>query len=279
MEIYVLSRGFSQNDDYLWLKCTPNGQEKVGGLPVVFEKEATDLIQSEVPSVFLARREKKLLLLITAIQPKGRGDFNNRQIRISVAWLLEDSTDRQRVLRMLAVRSLDEAQRKQLTQEISAAVTLGGDEGFQGNFDELSKLANSEKTQSFILDEPLDEEKIAKKLAKTSTETKMQLAEELKQYCLPEAEGPLVVATGIKKEETLKKAGVWRGLSTLVKTQEWEVYQEELEEANPSAEPLFGLPPFFGSIVDSVLTSSTTLYKKKCSSFHALIKNLMNKSR
>lgn len=258
MDIYILSRGFEQNYDYLrWLEIINEKQKWVDGVPNIFQQEATDLIQSEAPSVVLARRGDKLLLLLTAIEPEGRTDFARRQIRISVAWLSEDSKDNQGVLRMLAARALEEEERKSLTEEISQAVTLGGEEGFQAKFEDMLRLADQDKAKELLQDEPPD---TAKKIAKTSSDMKRKLAEELKQYCLPKEEGALVVVTGIKNEETLKKAGVWRGLSTSVQAQDWEVYDDN--SGQDKTEPIFRLPTCISAAIFNLLGGLVFILQK-----------------
>ncbi|WP_413160046.1 hypothetical protein ACL6C3_16645 [Capilliphycus salinus ALCB114379] len=225
VEIYIRSRGFEQNNGYCWLQLTDTGEERVDGLPTQFEDESIHLIYSESPSVVLSRKQGLLLLIITAIQPDGRKDFSARTIRISVAFIAEDSEEIERVFRMLAANALDEEDNPKLTEKIAQAVTLGGENGFQGNFQELLGLVDSQNTEERIQNQPLSPEQTLNKLAKISPDMKRLLAEELREYCLPKTEGVLVVSTGIKKEETFRNARVWRGLSSLVKSEDqWWIY-------------------------------------------------------
>lgn len=225
MDIYIRSRGFEQNNGYCWLQLTNTSQERVDELPNQFEDESIHLIYSETPSVVISRREGLLLLLITAIHPQGRKDFSARPIRISVAWIAEDSDEIERVFRMLAANALDEEDNPLLTEKISQAVTLGGDDGFLGNFQELLSLADPQNIEERIQNQPLPPDQELNKLAKISSKMKQLLAEEIREYCLPKREGVLLVSTGIKKEETFREAQVWRGLSSLVKSeQQWWIY-------------------------------------------------------
>lgn len=249
MDIYIRSRGFEQNNDYRWLQVTKDNQERVDRLPCLFDKEVFNLIQSEAPSIVIARRNEKLLLLLTGIRPEGRRDFCGRQIRISIAWISENSKDNERVFRMLAVRALEEEEQFFLTQEVSEAVPLEGEYGFQGNFEYLLQLANVEKAKRFILDKKIvTDDQLSKKLAKNSPAIKEMLAEELKQYSLPTQEGILVIVTGIKKEETLKNANVWRGVSSLVASEEgrWKMYEDfnNILEIFKYIDLISGLPNF-----------------------------------
>ncbi|NEP78692.1 MAG: hypothetical protein F6K17_28015 [Okeania sp. SIO3C4] len=73
----------------------------------------------------MSRKNNSLLCLLTGIEPLERVDFADRQIRISIAWVIIDSPDNERVLRMLAVATLDTEKRLHLTTEINQAVSLG----------------------------------------------------------------------------------------------------------------------------------------------------------
>ena len=225
--LYVESCGFSQDYDYRWLQFreqTPAKTDKEN-LPAIL-LAALPLIDSETFSVVLARQDGELLLLVTGLQPKGRLDFVDRQIRIAVAWVAEDEADSERALRNLAASALEVEELESLTTAISQAVTLGGEEGFETDVEALFVLVDKNKARELSSDNLPESisEKIPKtiaKRAKISPERKQELAAELRQYRLPPQSGPLVVVTGIKKEDTLREAGVWRGLSTLVKTDDW----------------------------------------------------------
>lgn len=229
--LYVESCGFSQEYDYRWLQFREQTEERTDkeSLPAILI-DALNLVDSETFSVVLARQDGELLLLVTGLEPKKRLDFVDRQIRIAVAWVGEDEADSELALRNLAARALEPEGLESLTTAISQAVTLGGEEGFQTNVAALFALAERHKGTELVAENPSEEipEPVAQpvpdtiaKRAKTSPERKRELAAELRQYSLPLQTGVLVVVTGIKKEDTLREAGVWRGLSTLVKTEEW----------------------------------------------------------
>lgn len=233
--LYVESCGFSQEYDYRWLQFREQTEERTDkeNLPAIL-LDALNLVDSETFSVVLARQDRELLLLVTGLEPKKRLDFVDRQIRIAVAWVGEDEADSELALRNLAARALEPEGLESLTTAISQAVTLGGEEGFQTDVAALFGLAERHKGTELVAENQSEEiaEPVAKpvseqvpntiaKRAKTSPERKQELAAELRQYPLPVQTGVLVVVTGIKKEDTLREAGVWRGLSTLVKTEEW----------------------------------------------------------
>ena len=170
---------------------------------------------------FSNSENRKLILLITAIEPSDRRDFIDRQIRISIAWICEASDDNEKVLRRLAIRALEEENLKSLITEINQAVIFGGEEGFEVDYQAVLQLAESSKIQELLMDEPPDANNV--KLGYVSPELKAELVNDLKKYRLPPRESPLVVVTDIQTEDTLIEAQVWRGLSSLVNAEGWKV--------------------------------------------------------
>jgi hypothetical protein len=225
MEIYVQSRGIAQEHGYCWLWF--NKYPEIVEAPGLV-KQAKDLIESEAFSVVLARNSDKLLLLVTGLKANKRKDYQGRPIRNSVAWIGQDSEENECTLRTIAARALLGS----LEKVIDSAVEPGGEKGFQVSFEKIQNLSEdaTDRAKRQLLD--LDKEK--PKIGRTSRELKKELASDLKKYRLPKHKlehqsvdqqfVPLVVVTGIQDEETLKKAGVWRGLSSLVNSnsQSWE---------------------------------------------------------
>jgi hypothetical protein len=200
MEIYVQSRGFSQAQDYRWLRINKDGTQVRENPPLLDEVE--NLIDSESPTVVIARSNQRLLLLVTELDSAKRTDVKRRPIRNNIAWVGKDSDEP--VLRALAARAL----RGELSEEIDRAVESGGDQGFQVNFSDIQKLESAVRDKAKN-SSPDPKRKIESNLANK----KKYLADELEQYSLPIDNKPLVVVTGTKKREILENAGVWRGLS------------------------------------------------------------------
>ncbi|MEA5472060.1 hypothetical protein [Spirulina sp. 06S082] len=230
LELYIRSRGFNQNFDYCWTQVTENTHDRKETLPELFENDANTLIYSESSSLILSRRNDRLFLLITAIEPKERLDFSGRQVRISIAWIGDDLKENELVFRKMAAQVLTDEGISQITEQISEAVTFGGQYGFQGDFIKLQNIIKLDTDIDSIQSNTLTEYKqTSHKLAKLTPQMKKKLAEELLQFQLPKvvssSEGyPLVVVTEIKKEETLRKAFVWRGLSGLIDRDDWWIY-------------------------------------------------------
>ncbi|MGK7923243.1 MAG: hypothetical protein AB4080_24915 [Trichodesmium sp.] len=233
MQIYIESRGFSQDDDYRWLKVTEKNQTRIDkqDLPTIIQ-EATQLIDSESASIVLSRKNNSLLFLLTSIEPIERVDFAHRQIRISIAWLMPDSLDNERILRMLAATALDTEERQHLTTEISQAVILGGELGFQVDFEHIQKLTNINTAKNLLLDKSPN---TTRKIAELSPPRQQELTSELQEYRLPNQQGLIVVVTGIKKEQTLIDANIWRGLSSLVVSPDWQIINQTLPDKNFSS--------------------------------------------
>ncbi|MGB7440366.1 MAG: hypothetical protein WA919_04805 [Coleofasciculaceae cyanobacterium] len=215
MDIYVQSRGFEQDYDYRWLQIYRDGSSKRQVPPL--SPEVINLIDSDTPSVVLERLDaQRLLLLVTGIEPDGRIDFLGRQIRISLAWLGVNSDEY--LLRKLAVRILKSDELTDFTTEINQAIIFGGEEGFQAcleNMQKITKLTPEELSTG----KPPD---LTKKIGSNSVKLRNQLALELQQSCLPTETGSLVVVTGLQEREILENAQVWRSLSTLVESEDWQ---------------------------------------------------------
>lgn len=223
MDIYVQSRGFSQDEDYRWLKIDRGESAKIEIPPISID--VSKLIDNDTPSVVLTRLPQQLLLLlITGIEPEGRIDFLDRQIRISVAWVGDNSEEN--ILRHLAIRALKEQDRidyslsseYSLAQEIDKAITLAGDYGFEVSPSLMEQLVSQYTSTSLLFSQPPN---LTKKIGPNLPKLKNELAEELLNCQLPTETAPLVVVTGIKKRETLESHGVWRSLSSLIDTEDW----------------------------------------------------------
>ena len=227
--VYISSRGFEQNLDYCWIEVSQDSYSRVSNLPMPFDNDVKNLIYIESPSVLLSRGGGKLFLLLSSIEPEGRVDFAGRQIAISVAWLVDDTQENEMIFRMLAAQALDDNGWATITSSIAQAVTLGGEYGFQGDFNLLNALLNFDKAKELVSNNPLtDYGQTTHRLAKLSPIMKSKLAKELLEFKLPKTSDSedmvLVVMTEIKKEETLRNALVWRGLSNLVNGEDWWTY-------------------------------------------------------
>lgn len=217
MKIYILSRGVSEKHDYCWQQIDKNSQQRVDEPSLV--KKFKHLIQSEAPSIVLARESCELLLLVTGIKASERTDYRGRQIRNSVAWVDKATDDNEKVLRAIAVRALQSFLSKNeepsLKKEIDYAVQPDDKEGFKVDFEALQahKIAESISVGESAPD-------LQNKIGK-SDKRASELLEELKECHLPKEEGPLVVFTGIKAKSALEQSEVWRGLSNLVEVESW----------------------------------------------------------
>ncbi|NER40023.1 MAG: hypothetical protein F6J93_39860 [Oscillatoria sp. SIO1A7] len=222
MKIYVQSRGRGQDEDYCWLRVTSENSQDLE-VPAAIAK-VSHLIQSESPSLVLARYDRELLLLLTGMEAKERTDLRGRKIRNSVAWVVEDSEENEQKLRAIAANYLQEL----LSDNIDKAIQFGGEYGFEVCDRAILEMETIEKASN-------GDTKLECRLGKNSEDLRELLAYELESRRLPEDNGPLVVVTGIKSESTLKEAGVWRGLSNLVKpdsvkADRWkEPYKKSLE--------------------------------------------------
>ncbi|WP_071515750.1 hypothetical protein, partial [Geitlerinema sp. PCC 9228] len=214
LKIYIKSRGTHAENDYCW----KNQNDAVIATPKPIEA-IREFIQSDSRSVVLQQTQEIVLLLVTGIE-SGRKDYRGRHIRNSIAWIGNSQNREQdrKKLQKLAASAL----RNKLDDCINHSITEEG-----GNFkvlgEEISKIENN-FSQTLSLRSP-DKENLTPKICQNTDKSRKELANELETVDL--AKNFLVVVTGNKSEETLKQAGVWRGVSNLIPYQEWQKYQSK----------------------------------------------------
>jgi hypothetical protein len=217
MKIYVQSRGQAQDRDYCWIRITDKGQQQE--LPSIPE-DVIDLIESDDFSVALARSSGQLLLLVTGLE-SSRRDFQRRIIRNSIAWVGQNSDEP--VLRELAARAL----RGLLRQEIDQVVKGGdGKEGFKVSLQEIQQLTAKGKAGD-------SQTNTTRLIGPNSEPLKHDLADQLEQHQLPQKDGTLVIVTEITAQKTLEDSGVWRSLSSSVKTESWKEIPDKKASSSP----------------------------------------------
>jgi hypothetical protein len=207
MKIYLQSRGFEQ--DYNWV----DEVQKIVDNPDIFNKFG-NLLQATKRSLLLAQSQDKLLLSVTNIESPNRQDYQNRKIRVSIAWVSEYNPDNLDYFRYLAIRILKSfIGEDDFTQKISDAVESGGENGFtvksfdvlepsQGNSNSLAIKQNSVLPQKLLRIEDDNFQELIQ-----------DLIIDLESYDLPTEDGPLVVITGIQDQSVFDKAGVWYGIA------------------------------------------------------------------
>ena len=210
---HIQTRGYSQENDYQWVKIQDSGKKKTEVPPFLDsfkDFRIQDVIEFQRPSIILARRGKYFFLLVTALETEpDRVDFMNRQIRNSVAWTFEDDEDRKNEQTIRAITIL--ALKRELGDLVSKSITNNDDHdcGFQVFFDELesigthfSHLGNSNPNPQ-------------RWISGDSEHVREQLCSELSKNRFPEgADSLLILATTLKSKESLQSLSVWRGISS-----------------------------------------------------------------
>ncbi|PZO52719.1 MAG: hypothetical protein DCF15_13415 [Phormidesmis priestleyi] len=224
MTIYIQSRGKSQDHDYAWLKIEDNDRQEPEIPHVLKAIKPEELIDSQNPSIVLARSGEHLLLLATALDTQdGRTDFMGRQIRNSVAWVEEYSPASQQLMRKLAIQALKGklADAVQQAVENAASNTYGFEADFK-KLKEIERVANEEEIGDTKF------ERYPLKVGGACPDLISKLVGDLETYQLPESSGDetFVVLTTMKSAEGLKAKSVWRGLSNRIESEskEWKEY-------------------------------------------------------
>ncbi|MEL7034110.1 MAG: hypothetical protein AAFO04_00600 [Cyanobacteria bacterium J06592_8] len=192
-----------------------------------------DLIKIDLDTIY-SPENQQIILLITGLEPDNWRDFIGRQIRLSIACIGEDCNETEQIFRGLATRTLDEQDRQRLTAEIKQAINFGGKEGVEVNYKHLIKLIEDSKNQALENKSPSDGDRI--KIGGCTDVLKAELAADIKKYSLPKNQSPLVIVTDIQTEEALIEAQVWRGLASLVESEEWKILSKPENPTESSAQ-------------------------------------------
>jgi hypothetical protein len=218
MDIFVQSRGQSPDFEYCWQPEVPPHLTTI-----------SSLIQCESPSVVLARFHKKLMLLATGLDSPEKRDFRGRRIRHSVAWVIDESYENEPQIRAIAIQALQGL----LTNSVDKYIRFGGENGFEASISEIERLSQSFLAEEIMGNLSLPSSELPPKIGKHSQDLRDDLVSKLQQYLLPNGYELIVVTTGIKSEDSLKKAGAWRSLSNLAKSENWrELSKSEAQSPN-----------------------------------------------
>jgi hypothetical protein len=218
MEIFIQSRGRSPDFEYCWHPQVPPQLSNI-----------SSLIQSESPSVVLARFHKKLMLLATGLDSIEKKDFRDRPIRHSIVWLFDENYDSEAQVRAIAVQALQGL----LANQVDRYIQFGGESGFEVSIPGIEEMSRSFLSQESIGTSPLPSSELPPKIGKNSQDLRDDLAYKLQQYSLPKGYELIVISTGVKSEESLEKSGAWRSLSNLVKSENWrDVSKSEAQPPN-----------------------------------------------
>jgi len=168
------------------------------------------------------------MLLATGLDSPGKKDFRDRPIRHSIAWICNDNDYDERQMRAIAVKALQGL----LISQVDEYINWDDEIGFKASFSELKNMS-----QSFlgaeIESQSLPPSRKFSKIGKNSQNLRDDLVYELQRYSLSKRYKFLVIATGIKSEESLEKAEIWRSLSNLVKSESWkDLSRDEGEQSN-----------------------------------------------
>ncbi len=217
MEIFVQSRGSSPDFEYCWQPEVPPHLTRI-----------SSLIQSESPSVILARFDKKLILLATGLDSPGKKDFRNRSIRHSIAWVLDENYKNEEQIRAIAVQAL----KGLLASQVDSCIDFDDENGFKAKTSDIEEISRSLLRNKGIGTSPLPSPDLPPKIGKNSQGLRDDIAEKLQQYSLPKGCEFIVIATGVKSEDSLEKARAWRSLSNLVKSENWrELSRSEVQQS------------------------------------------------
>lgn len=222
MNIFVQSRGCSLDFEYCWLPAVPP-----------YLATISNLIQSESPSVVLARFHKELVLLATGLDSPEKKDFRDRPIRHSIVWILDENDDNETQVRAIAVQALQGS----LANQVDRYIQFGGENGFEASIPDIEIMSRSFSSGELMGISPLPSSELPLKIGRNSRDLRDDLACKLQDYRLRKGCEFIVIATGVKSEDALEKAGAWRSLSNLVKSENW----KKLSKSEVQQSSFFGM--------------------------------------
>lgn len=247
--LYVQSAGALPHQDYFWKEVAEINQQRVDEPEVV--ERFKPLLQTDAFSILIGRYQGQLVLLITGMRARTRKDYRDRTIRNSMLWIFPDAEATENTVRKLAIEAL----LGNLEADVDRAIRED-ESGFEVLFqeihriiDRLDELQGNGPGSSIHL------------LGKNTPENRKSLADMLAAEGLPIAEKDseaLVVVTGVKAEEALKKENVWRGLSKLVEKEGWYKYDKSFRSKSGGTQRL-GDRPVDRRLEQTKKTSQKTL--------------------
>lgn len=219
MEIYIQSCGKSLEQDYAWQKLSDNERAYKIEPPKIMEW-INRYVQKDAHSVFIGRKENKLILFISNLESSKRSDYVGRKARNSILCVAKNQEE-EFLIQYLAASSLEDID--VFTSSIDKTIAFGGNEsGFVIDHQQFYK----------ILDQDLSNLGALKtnnicKIGKNSPELRTDLANEILNSRLPQKEGVLVVVTHYQDPKLFKETKVWRGLSALITENSWQKVSQQ----------------------------------------------------
>jgi hypothetical protein len=220
MEIYIQSAGVSQEQDYSWQKISANSQQPIDEPELV--EAFKHLLDTQSYSILIGRKSSRLILLVTGMKSSQRKDYRGRTLRNSIAFITEENRVTEKTIRKIAVVALND----KLSTIIDEAIKSGGQYGFEvSSYEKVAALIN--ESDSNMRDDPTEIKDC--QIGENSPDNRKKIADTITKQCLPKNLENLVIVTGNKTEDSLKNAGVWRGLSNLIKSKSLDQYNREPE--------------------------------------------------
>lgn len=219
MEIYIQSCGKSLEQDYSWQKLSDDERAyKVEPSKII--EWINRYVQKDAHSVFIGRKENKLILFISNLESSQRSDYVGRKARNSILFIAKNQEE-EFLIRYLAASSLEDI--NVFTSAIDKTISFGGNEsGFVVDHHQFHEILDQDLGKLGTL----TTNNICK-IGKNSPELRADLANEILNSRLPQKEGVLVVVTHYQDPKLFKETKVWRGLSALIAENSWQKVSQQ----------------------------------------------------
>jgi|GEM_PF-5341592 len=219
MEIYIQSCGKSLEQDYSWQKLSDDERAYKIEPPKIMEW-INRYVQKDAHSVFIGRKENKLILFISNLESSKRSDYVGRKARNSILYIAKNQEE-ESLIRYLAASSLSDI--NVLISAIDKTIAFGDNEsGFVVDHQKFYKILGQDLSSLGTL-----RTNNTCKIGKNSPELRSELANEILNNQLPQKDGVLVVVTHYQDPKLFKETKVWRGLSALITENSWQKVSQQ----------------------------------------------------
>jgi len=229
MKFYIKSAGSGIKKDYSWQEITEAGELKEIKKEID-ELKYQDLLDTESYSICLGSKNGNFILLITGMK-SNRKDYRARIIRNSIVFVLPES-DNEQIIRAITIEAL----RKNLTKDIDRAIEddPSSKSGFRVDRQRILDMIFKIDSKIDLTKKSSQKTKNKPTIGKNSSKNIDDLIEELESSPLPTTKtySTLIISTGIQSEDVLINEKCWRGMSDLVKSDDFVDYQKDSNHLN-----------------------------------------------
>ena len=196
MQYFIQTAGSNKNQDYAWYMLIDNGLKKQQ--PAFIDIAKFYIIDIDAQSLYLGRNDAYHFELLITCLPGKRQDFAGRVINNYLA-LIAENPEENNLVQGVAARFLQNKQ--QFANDIEQCIAGANNEyGFEIDINKLQNVIKECRINPGNIF-------VGRKITRDNDQgsRSKELADELKNYTLPDNEGPLIIVTRFIDIALLKK--------------------------------------------------------------------------